>query len=213
MRSFSLQNIKRQNCFTYIKRLLSREWVKALDWLLALRCRRLKCQLNIDFIRLCLKCCVYTTKRRRQLERNRLKATVSVCNDYLRAELTSAEEILTNIERSIACVSLVLHRLDFIGFCKYQNMTKFTIEKLRERLNGKYRRLQDSCAPVFPLDMDRRITNLSSRALSQTERQSLCLFLSWTGLLYPSEAYGPITAQLRVREPVSAASGCNAAVF
>ena len=38
----------------------------------------------------------------------------------------------------------------------------------------------NSCAPIFPLDMDKRIINLSSYSLSLVEKQSLCLGLDFS---------------------------------
>ena len=169
----------RHNCFNYFKRILPKEQVKELEWLLTLRCRRLKVSKNIEFTKLCIKHGIYTSDLRQRITKNKLKPTATVCNDFLKAELTNAQEILAKIDSSISDVLHVLKSLDFIGFCKYYKFTRFSMQKLRNRLDMKYRRLRDNCAPLFPADMDSRIVNLSSRVLTDTEKQALCLGLDF----------------------------------
>jgi hypothetical protein len=102
-----------------------------------------------------------------------------VCNDFLRAELNNDHETIRMIDRSVNDARQVLHQVDFIGFCKYEKLTRFSMQKLRVRLDAKYGRLRDSCAPLFPADMDNRIMNMSSHVLSETEKQALCLGLDF----------------------------------
>ena len=50
-------------------------------------------------------------------------------------------------------------------------------ESFLRKCEEKFRKLRQACAPTFPLDLDSRITNLSSHHLTLTEKQALCLGL------------------------------------
>ena len=169
----------RHKCFNYLKRLLPRDRVKQLDWLLTLRCRRRKWLETSKFIKECLTRGIYTSKLRTRIRNNRMQATVEVCNDFLTTELTNAQAMIDKIDAEIENVKPVLKLLDFVGFCKFTKLQNFHIEEMVKKMTQKHRKVKESCMPVYPPDMDRRILNLSSYNLSLVERQALCLELGF----------------------------------
>ena len=176
---FLYKIIPGNKCFTYLKRFLPKDVVKLLDRLLTLRCRLASYNCEKEFLETCLLRGIYTHKLRKTVRSNKLEETVEVCNKFLRAELTSANETISKIKEEILTLLPQLNLLSFCSLCRYVKMTKTMIQNTKKNCNEKHQRLLQACAPIFPSDMDERIVNLSSYQLSQTERQALCLGLDF----------------------------------
>jgi hypothetical protein len=150
-----------------------------LDCLLTLRCRFVRWICEVDFLERCLKHGIYTQRLRKSIRCSKLEASAGVCNDFLRAELTNAKEVLAKLKDEIMVLLPLESSLAFYSFCKYTKMTKTIIQRTRTRAEIKYQRLLYTCSPIFPMDINDRIVNLSNYDLSETEKQALCFGLDF----------------------------------
>ena len=57
---------------------------------------------------------------------------------------------------------------------------KYLTQQTLQKTKRKQRTIKENCIPAYPLDMDRRILNLSSHALTPVEKQALCLGLGFS---------------------------------
>ena len=166
-------------CFSYLKRLLPKEQVKQLDWLLTLRCRFVKHSCLKDFLEKCLKHGIYTKKLKEAARSRKLVASPAVCNDLLSAELTSVNETLSKLKDAMNQILPLMYSLRVFPLMKFVKMMKTMTDRTRQTCRERYQRLLQACAPVFPTDLDDRIVNLSSQPLTLIEKQALCLGLDF----------------------------------
>ena len=160
------------------KRLPKNEFTN-LDKLLVTRCKITRTKSSIQFYKECLSQRVFTKDILSRGKASRTKVTNEVCLQFVKLELDQLRNRLLLLQGEIQKLSPSFYALPFIDFCKYLKMTSQVLRRLRNKLsrNSEFnlRKAIDWIYGQFPTgpDLDRCVTNFSSRPVSLTEMEAL----------------------------------------
>ena len=179
--AFLVKSIKGNSCFTYLKRVLPAASVKRLDDLVNLKCKIVRKNTRIDFLRECVHNGVYPAQFCKLLRKQNLRPVKANLKRFAKCSLDSEIRQRDELQMTLVCNQGILDELSLYARIKFTvfsaDIVRKTRQQLKERLEKSLR--HNLCESQFPTDPSKFITNLSSTELTRVQKEALSLGLKY----------------------------------